>query len=207
MAAHRLARPNNLQSRCHMTNNGQPHGEGIGDDTPAAGREGPDRSVPLAILLALFVAGGVAAVAVLLKLFAAPPMPPLTEPALDAAEKRWADNGPASYDLDLEIRGVRPGVVHVEVRAGEVTAFERDGVTPRQRRTWDVWSVPGQFDMIERELDMAADPVHEMQATAETRLVLKCEFDAEHGFPRRFHRIVYGGGTEVYWHVTNFEVK
>jgi hypothetical protein len=46
-----------------------------------------------------------------------------------------------------------------------------------------------------------------MQTTAGTRLELRCEFDAELGYPRQFHRIVYGGGPEVYWRVTNFQPK
>jgi hypothetical protein len=67
--------------------------------------------------------------------------------------------------------------------------------------------VPGRFDELERELEMAADPEHEMQAVAGTRLSVRCEFDPQLGFPRQFHRIAYGGGTEVYWRVTRFQSK
>jgi hypothetical protein len=114
-----------------------------------------------------------------------------------------ASNG--RLPVDLDIRGVQPGVVTVEVRDSRVAAMQRDGRTPSQRRTWDYWSVPGRFDELERELEMAADPEHEMQATAGTRITVRCEFDDEYGFPRRFHRITYGGGTEVYWSVTSFQ--
>jgi hypothetical protein len=146
-------------------------------------------------------------VALFLERFVAHRLPALTEAALDAAEKRWRDAGPKSYDLDLEIGGAEPGPVHVEVRNGEVVAMQRDGETPAQRRVWDVWAIPGQFATLERELELAADPAGQMGASAETRLSIQCEFDPQFGYPRRYHRLVYGGGPEVYWRTTKFEVK
>lgn len=134
-------------------------------------------------------------------------MPELTVESLDAAENLWDAKGPASYDLDLVIEGAQPGVVHMEVRHGETTAMQRDGITPRQRRVWDVWSVPGMFDTIERELDLAADPQHEMDLAAGSRSQLRAEFDATYGYPARFQRIMFGGGPEVYWRVTRFQPK
>jgi hypothetical protein len=157
--------------------------------------------------MGLVALGGVLAAAVAMQLFVAERIPELTEEALDAAEQLWVQQGPKSYDMDFEVRGNQPGVVHVEVRDGEVTAMQRDGLTPSQRRTWVYWSVPGRFDELERELEMAADPEHEMQAVAGTRLSVRCEFDPQLGFPRQFHRIAYGGGTEVYWRVTRFQSK
>ena len=44
------------------------------------------------------------------------------------------------------------------MRDGQVTHMTRDGVEPRQKRTWDCGRVPGQFDTIEQELDMAQNP-------------------------------------------------
>jgi hypothetical protein len=108
--------------------------------------------------------------------------------------------------MDLEIRGAQPGIVHIEVRNGIATAMTRDGRVPPQR-TWDVWSVAGQFDMLERELELAEDPEHEMQAARGTQLTLRCEFDAKLGYPRRYHRYVSGGGPEVYWRVTRFVAR
>jgi hypothetical protein len=177
------------------------------DETPRPRPESPRRSLGPAALVAVLVVGGVLAVVVALQLFVVRRIPPLTENALIAAEDRWAEHGPANYDFDAVIEGVQPGAVHVEVRSGEVTAFTRDGVAPRQPRTWSYWSIPARFAEIERELDLAADPEHEMQTTAGTQLELRCEFDAELGYPRQFLRFVYGGGPEVYWRVTNFQPK
>jgi hypothetical protein len=109
--------------------------------------------------------------------------------------------------VDLEIGGAQPGSVHVEVRNGEVVAMQRDGVTPVQRRVWDVWAVPGQFETLERELQLAVDPAGQMGASADTRLSIQCEFDPQFGYPRQYHRFVYGGGPEVYWRTPKFEVK
>jgi hypothetical protein len=146
-----------------------------------------------------------AALVVFLEYFVAHRLPPLTEATLDAAEKRWAKSAPPSYNLDLEIRGAMPGPVHVEVRNGEVVAMQRNGVTPDQRRVWDVWTVPGQFETLEQEMELAADPVGKINTAADTRLSLQCEFDPRYGFPRQYHRLVYGGGQEVYWRTVKFE--
>ena len=134
------------------------------------------------------------------------PLPALSMAELTAAEKLWDENKLANYDLEIKIGGLRPGTVLVEVRDGEVTAMTRDGRAPKQRRTWDVWSVEGQFDTIRRELEMAANPRVEMQAGRDTRLILRGSFDSKYGYPLRFRRMVTGGiQPEVYWEVTRFE--
>lgn len=169
--------------------------------TVPAGR----RRMPAAVIPVLIVLGGLLVAALALQFFVARRIPELTESTLAAAVQTWAERGPASYDLDLVLGGARPGTVHVEVRDGKVTAMERDGVTPKQQRTWAVWSVPGQFETIERELELAADPQHEMQVDSGTQVRLRCEFDPEYGYPRVYHRMITGGGPEVYWRVTSFD--
>jgi hypothetical protein len=163
----------------------------------------PRRS-PL-VWIALAALAAAVGTAVALQLFVVQRIPDLTPDALDAAEARWDKRGPASYDIDFEIRGAQPGEVHVEVRDGEVTTMTRNGVTPKQPRTWIYWSVPGRFEEIAREMELAEDPEHEMNAASGTRILLRCEFDPDLGYPRTFHRMIFGGGPEVYWHVTNFQ--
>ena len=41
----------------------------------------------------------------------------------------------------------------------------RDGVQPRQQRTWYDWSVPGQLETIGWELEKAADPASHSRVT------------------------------------------
>ncbi len=133
-------------------------------------------------------------------------LPELTADSLDVAMTTWRQKGPASYDIDLEIAGRQPGVVHVEVRDGTVTVANRDG-RPTPERTWDEWSVPGQFDTLERELELAADPQGEMSAPRGARIWLRGEFDPEFGFPRSFHRYASGGAIEMSWRTTSFTPK
>jgi uncharacterized protein DUF6174 len=185
--------------------NRHPDAETNGDGAPASP---PVRGNSSRWKTAVAVMVAVAAIAVsgIMKIRSAA-VPELTDAALEAAEKLWDTNGPASYDMEIEIGGVQAGTVQIEVRNKEVTAMQRDGITPKQRRTWDVWSVPGMFEMIERELQLAADPEHEMQAASGTKLRLLCEFDPKLGYPRQFQRIVYGGGPDVFWRTVKFEPK
>jgi hypothetical protein len=145
----------------------------------------------------------IASVLVSLRAFVAERLPELTETQIDAAEQLWQRNGPVNYDMDLELRGARPGQVHVEVRNSEVTALTRDGRTPPQR-TWNVWSVPGLFETLARELELAGDPEHEMNAVPGTQVRLRCAFDPQYGYPANYHRYVSAGGPEVYWEVKRF---
>ena len=130
--------------------------------------------------------------------------PDLTEADLDAAEGRWEERGPQSYDMDLVIEGNRPGPVHVEVRQGQVTHMTRDGVEPKQRRTWAVWAVGGLFETIRQELDKAADPAEGFQTAPGSRMVQRAQFDSQYGYPAKYRRIVLGSNLELRWDVTRF---
>jgi hypothetical protein len=132
-------------------------------------------------------------------------LPALKPESLAAAEKLWAEKGPAGYNMDLTLEGAQPSLIHVEVRDGVVTAMQRDGLAPQERRTWDYWAVPGMLGELKRELQLAADPQNEMNLPAGTKLEPRAEFDPTYGYPARFHRIVFGTGPEVYWKVTSFK--
>jgi hypothetical protein len=144
------------------------------------------------------------AILAFLRVFVAENLPPFDEAALQAARLRWDERGPASYDLDLEVRGAQPGTVHVEVRDGVPTASTRNG-RPTPERTWDVWTVPGQFETLEREVEFAENPQQEMQAPRGARLWPRCEFDPEFGFARHYHRHATGGAPDMSWEITRFE--
>jgi hypothetical protein len=143
---------------------------------------------------------------VVLRYVVAENIPPLTDVALEAARERWSTSGPASYDLDVKIGGRQPGVVHLEVRDGTVTKADRDGrATPE--RTWDEWSVTGQFDTLDRELEMAADPQGTISAPPGAKVWVRCEFDPKIGYPRKFHRYATGGAIETWWEATSFVAR
>jgi Family of unknown function (DUF6174) len=173
------------------------------DSAPASNIRHARRVLLILLLAALLCLAGAAA---FLQLFVAQKLPSLSAHELEKAEELWDRAGPPGYDMDLEIRKPRPETLHIEVRNGEISAMQRDGMTPAQH-TWRYWSVPGLFETLERELDMAEDPVHEAGADAEMQWQLRCDFDPAYGYPRQFHRYVSGGGPEVYWRVTRFIPK
>ncbi len=131
-------------------------------------------------------------------------MPRLTQAAYDQAARLWDEHGPASYDLDLELEGNRPGKIHVEVRDGQVVHMTRDGVEPKQERTWFYWSVPGQLDTIAEELEMARDPAQSFDSPKATQVVIWGEFDPYYGYPKRYDRVVLGTNFEIHWKTISF---
>jgi hypothetical protein len=151
------------------------------------------------------VALAIVCIALALNYFVAERLPELTEEKLRAAMTLWQKAGPVSYDMDIELRGARPGQVHVEVRDKEVDLETRDGRTPG-RWTWDTWSVPGLFDTLSLDLDIAQDPERQIQANAGTTWHPRCKFDPKFGYPAVYHRLV-SGGPEVFWRVTAFQPK
>jgi hypothetical protein len=174
------------------------------DDTT----EQPNTRVTTAAITALLL--GLLAIVLMLMLayfVFAQRIPELTPQRLEEAQALWAKSGPATYTMDIQLGGARPGPVHVEVVDGEVVAMTRDGKTPDQERVWAAWSVPGMFDTIEQELDLAEDPVGRLTADQNAKVFLRCKFDSQLGYPSVFHRAVRGGGPEVYWEVTKFEAQ
>jgi hypothetical protein len=165
-------------------------------------RHGASRRVIFVAVLIMTIA--VIGALLVRQVFVAQRIPELTEARLQQAEELWEQSGPASYVMDLDLRGAQPGRVHIEVQSNEITAMTRNGRTP-PRRTWRVWSVPGLFEMLGRELQLADDPVHEMGAAAGTQVRVRCEFDAKLGYPNRYHRYMSAGGPEVFWRVSRFE--
>lgn len=157
------------------------------------------------VLVASMLLGGLAAllgVGVYLLADREPGMPRLERDTLEAAMARWRERGPASYDLDVVISGRQSGDFHVEVRAGRVTACSRNGIAPRPH-TWETWTVEGQFDTLQRELDGAADPERIYGAPgAEARQLAL--FDGELGYPLRYERHVLGADLGIAWRVTRF---
>jgi hypothetical protein len=136
-----------------------------------------------------------------LKLFLGERAPDLTHQALQAALEKWQVHGPANYDLDVEIGGAQPGVAHVEVRDGMAIVATRDGL-PLDDWNKDEWTIPSQFEMLQREFEFQEDPQTEMGAPPGAKLWLRCEFDPKYGYPRRFRRLATGGAPEAFWQNT-----
>jgi hypothetical protein len=157
----------------------------------------------------LFVLGSIAfALACLvlaLELFLVERIPLVTESDLNAAKKRWQEHGPVSYDMEIVLRGAQPGHVEISVRNRVVTAETRDGRVPKEH-TWDTWTVPGMFNTLETDMEIAENPEQAIQAAPGTTWQLRCEFDPVLGIPRRYYRMA-SGGPDVYWRVKRFEAR
>lgn len=158
----------------------------------------------LAALAAIVVLAVIVAVAALRSRFN-DGIPELTEEAIAAAERLWESEGPESYRLRVRIEGRRPGDVECTVTNGEVTAMTRDGRTPSQRRTWDYWTVPAQFDTIRQDMESAADPRGGFGAPPGSKAILRAEFDPHFGYPKRYRRHVLGTPLDVEWEIVEFE--
>lgn len=131
--------------------------------------------------------------------------PALTAEALETAREHWRKNGPPDYQMDVMVMGRQPGRYHVEVRAGKPTEVLRND---RQvgRRNWPYWTVPGLFEIIEHDMDCAADPTRGFGAKPGSKAVLRAEFDPRHGLPRKFERLILGEpDLDMTWQVTPFE--
>ncbi len=172
-------------------------------DTGEAADRRLSRRTTVFVLASLAFA--LACVVLALQFFVVERIPELTAAELADAKKRWQDRGPTDYDIDIELRGAQPGIVHTEVRHRVVTATTRDGRVPPQW-TWDTWSIPGMFETLDKDMEIGEDPQKEISAAPGTKWRLRAEFDSEVGYPRRYHRLVTGG-PEVYWRVTRFDAK
>lgn len=157
----------------------------------------------------LFVLGAIAfslaSLVLALEFFVVERIPLMTQADLEAARKRWQEHGPISYDMDIDLRGARPGRVEISVRNRVAIAETRDGLVPKEH-TWETWTVPGMFNTLETDLEIAENPEQTIQAAPGTEWQLRCEFDPVLGIPRRYHRLATGG-PEVYWRVTRFEAR
>jgi hypothetical protein len=176
------------------------------DPHPTAPSKNTRRRRPAGLVLGIGIGVAVALAAILAyAMLTRSSIPRLTDSDFRAAVKRWETHGPASYELDLELTGNRPGRIHVEVRDGQVAHMTRDGVEPKQQRTWYYWSVPGQFDTIEQELEMARDPAASFKSPEATQMVIWAEFDPRLGYPLSYDRVVLGTNYEIHWKVTQFQ--
>ena len=123
--------------------------------------------------------------------------PELTEGTLKQAEERWAQAKVTDYDARITLGGATPGEVGLKVRGGKVVEMVRDGRTPPER-TWNVWTVPGQFEMLWQELENAENTPADASGQ-KSRWILKAEFHPRLGYPVRFRRMILGPGPEVAW--------
>lgn len=162
----------------------------------------------LALVIAGLMGGGVAFVVVILviAILNRQDSPAVTPSALSAASRLWDATGPDNYDLEVKLTTRQTELHRVEVRDGVVRAYSRNGRPMTRYRTFGTWSVPGMFATIERDV---ANVKRFEEGTAEPncpKLTLWGTFDADYGYPKKYHRIEWGSDVEVSWEVTQFKV-
>lgn len=140
------------------------------------------------------------AASALLTLLLREPAPLLTAETLEAAKRRWRDNGPSDYSLEVVVGGTQQGKHSIEVRRGQVLSMTTSGaeVAPHVR---DYWSVEGMFEFLGEELANAQQPESAYGVTDRSQVVLRAVFDDRLGYPRRFLRHVMGRDAEIHWRI------
>lgn len=175
----------------------------MNEPPPTAPRRRP---LPASTIVAGGVLGLVAAGAALLgaiALWAPRGAPELTEDRLAEAVTRWRAEGPADYDLDLELSGAQSGVYQAQVRGGKPVSLTLNG-RRTSRRSWDAWTVNGLFDVLRHDQDHVLDAKGGFGAPAGSTVVLRAEFDPRFGYPARYERTVLGTPIHIQWRVTRF---
>jgi hypothetical protein len=135
-------------------------------------------------------------------------LPAISMADLEAAEKRWNEAGPGSYDMDLKFSGVNPSEIHIEVRNRAVVDMKMNE-RPTKRHLWDEYSVPGLFGVIRRDIEVCLSAESkanlERDQNAEP-IVPRGVFDAQYGYPEQYHRVT-SNANDARWRVTKFETR
>jgi hypothetical protein len=128
-----------------------------------------------------------AAALILLAACSVPPMEPLTEGALDAAEHRWGARGVDAYHLVVRVRPPRadPAVYDLMVARGAIARVARDGQALPPDET-DDYSVPGLFHLLREELQL----VDGRRPEAARPVDLRAQFEPDTGRLKRYCRTV-----------------
>lgn len=131
------------------------------------------------------------------------PSETLTADRLDEARRRWQQEGPVSYVLEVETKGAVGATHRIVVREGEVVEMTTGG-RDASRSAWEYWSVEGLFDFLATELANASDP-RQAYGSGVSEVILRARFDPDLGFPSHFLRHILGRQQSIEWNVIGFE--
>ncbi len=105
----------------------------------------------------------------------------LTAEKLEAAKARWRDAGIRNYQIKVEVSGGTTGSYVVDVRDGAIHQATLNGKPFAQLDQAEPWTVPGLFQVLERDLENDAKPGSPATYT-------KVRFDPQDGHPIRYVR-------------------
>jgi hypothetical protein len=131
-------------------------------------------------------------------------LPALTPDILREAEQKWTAHKPDSYRLVIEMSGdrVETGRFEVEVSAGQVVKFRRNGLIISPNPGQD-YSMEGLFHMLAQELGLAEKPTM-LGAPPGYSVYLNAKFDENIGRLIRYRRIVGGTSNSIDVDVTEW---
>jgi Family of unknown function (DUF6174) len=186
--------------------NGQPDAEQGPLSDPSGGRRRPYRSRLRTVMLGVVIGSMIGLVGTigLIVFLNRGQLPIMRTTDLEAAENRWKQRGPTSYDMDLEGSFDIKGHMHVEVRNREVTAMSLDG-RPSPARLWRLWSVNGLFEFIEADARRNAEAANHEGGALPEPVLQQAEFDPELGLPRGYQRTELSTGQSGGWRIVKFE--
>ncbi len=139
------------------------------------------------------------------------PLPELTPQRLEQARRLWQQRGPRSYEMTLllgdpENESSQEPTQRIQIRVEKErpVAVRRHPGGELPRRVWDYWTVPGLFDVLQRDLENRQSPQRAFGVSDPAMVVLRCRFDPQYGFPRQYQRIVRTRGLQSHWSVIEF---
>ena len=153
------------------------------------------------VLTVVVIVASIIGLLAVLRLFASG-LPKITPDDLAAATERWEKSGLRNYRLTIVKSGRQTGEVKIEVRDGVAVGGTNNGVELKELRTREPWTVPGMFATLETDFDNAA---HAAEKFGGAEVVMRCEFDAKYGYPRRYLHQILGTYGDLSWEVTEFE--
>ena len=160
----------------------------------------------LVVAAAAGILGGVLSILLVSAWKGRDPSPEFTREEFDAAQQRWEQAGPQSYDIAIQVTGRQPATYRVEVRGGEVTSASIDGRPLKQRRTFDTWSVPGMFATMETDVSNRERFASGKGDRFTPNLTLRATFHPTYGYPQRYRRIEWETDRDMIWEVKEFRI-
>ncbi len=129
--------------------------------------------------------------------------PRLTRSEVEAALARWKSEGVDTYGMEIDFySSTQPVTFKVEVEKGEVVQLTRNDTPVAQRSTWAAWSVNGQFEKIQEDLEKQENDAFNVKQGVDVQLY--ASFDPRYGYPMRYQRLARGNPDNYRWEVKRF---
>jgi hypothetical protein len=130
--------------------------------------------------------------------------PELEATELAAAQQLWSENGPADYQITLQMGGALSDLRRIVVRDHQVVEMTIND-RPASESSWSFWSVEGMLQFLEAEIRNKENPIPGMGVSDPRQIILRARFDPDLGYPAYFLRHLLGRQQGTEWEVVEFE--